>query len=31
LRVSMGLSLDDLAGQHLGASTISRLETGKRT
>ncbi len=32
LRVSMGLSLDDLAGRtHLSASTISRLETGKRT
>ena len=32
LRRSLGLSLDDLAGRsHLSASTISRIETGKRT
>ncbi|MEM9038676.1 MAG: XRE family transcriptional regulator [Actinomycetota bacterium] len=32
LRSSMGLSLDDLAARtHLSASTISRIETGKRT
>lgn len=31
LRVTMGLSLDELAERtHLGASTISRIETGKR-
>lgn len=32
LRQSLGLSLDDLADRsHLSASTISRVETGKRT
>jgi transcriptional regulator with XRE-family HTH domain len=32
LRQSLGWSLDDLAGRsHLSASTISRIETGKRT
>jgi len=32
LRNTLGLSLDDLAAQtHLSASTISRVETGKRT
>ena len=32
LRHTMGLSLDDLAGRaNLSASTISRIETGKRT
>jgi transcriptional regulator with XRE-family HTH domain len=32
LRTSLGLSLDDLAARaHLSASTISRIETGKRT
>jgi transcriptional regulator with XRE-family HTH domain len=32
LRVSLGLSLDDLADtSHLSASTISRIETGKRS
>jgi transcriptional regulator with XRE-family HTH domain len=32
LRLSLGLSLDDLAARtHLSASTISRVETGKRT
>lgn len=32
LRTTLGLSLDDLAARtNLGASTISRIETGKRT
>jgi transcriptional regulator with XRE-family HTH domain len=32
LRIASGLSLDDLAARtHLGPSTISRIETGKRT
>lgn len=32
LRTTRGLSLDELAGRsHLSASTISRIETGKRT
>jgi transcriptional regulator with XRE-family HTH domain len=32
LRTSLGLSLDDMAARtHLSASTISRIETGKRT
>jgi transcriptional regulator with XRE-family HTH domain len=32
LRTTLGLSLDDLAARaHLSASTISRVETGKRT
>ncbi|MEP1126624.1 MAG: helix-turn-helix domain-containing protein [Ilumatobacter sp.] len=32
LRTTLGLSLDDLADRtHLSASTISRIETGKRT
>ena len=32
LRTSMGYSLDDLAARtHISASTISRIETGKRT
>ena len=32
LRTAMGFSLDDLAARtHLSASTISRIETGKRT
>lgn len=32
LRVSMGLSLDDLATRaHLSASTLSRIETGRRS
>ena len=32
LRTTLGLSLDELAARtHLSASTISRIETGKRT
>ena len=32
LRTTLGLSLDELAARtHLSASTISRVETGKRT